>query len=180
MKSADLDLRELLEFDAAKGGPIHFAGERVLLFAAVALGLLRRALIDTLGVAGARAMLGRFGYAHGWRTAETQKQLPWQTEDDWRRAGGRLHTLQGQVTVEPLPPTTKPNAPSAARPPRGSSASSPSWRSIARTARTRHCGRWPIRSRRASRSCAPAVTPAPPTPARTPTRRSASSPAAPR
>src|SRR3569623_1924327 len=89
MKSADLDLRELLEFDAAKGGPIHFAGERVLLFDAVALGLL-----------------GRFGYAHGWRTAETLKQLPWQSEDDWRRAGGRLHTLQGLVTVEPLPPTT--------------------------------------------------------------------------
>jgi len=113
MKSADLDLRDLLEFDAAKGGPIHFAGERVLLFDAVALGLLRRALIDTLGVAGARAMLARFGYAHGWRTAETLKHLPWQSEDDWRRAGGRLHTLQGLVTVEPLPPTTEPNAPFA-------------------------------------------------------------------
>src|SRR3569623_2014607 len=113
MKSADLDLRELLEFDAAKGGPIHFAGERVLLFDAVALGLLRRALIDTLGVAGARARLSRFGYAHGWRAAESMKHLPWQSEDDWRRAGGRLHTLQGRGSVEPLPPTTEPNAPFA-------------------------------------------------------------------
>src|SRR3569623_843390 len=113
MKSADLDLRDLLEFDAAKGGPIHFAGERGRLFVAVALWLLRRALIDTLGVAGARAMLARVGYAHGWRTAETLKHLPWQSEDDWRRAGGRLHTLQGLVTVEPLPPTTEPNAPFA-------------------------------------------------------------------
>ena len=113
MKSSDLDLRDLLDFDPAKGGPIHFAGERVLLFDAVALGLLRRSLIDTLGVAGARAMLSRFGYAHGWRTAQTLKHLPWQSEDDWRRAGGRLHTLQGLVTVEAFPPSDDPNAPFA-------------------------------------------------------------------
>ncbi|HEY4186906.1 MAG TPA: sigma-54-dependent Fis family transcriptional regulator [Polyangia bacterium] len=113
MKSADLDLRDLLEFEPAKGGPIHFAGERVLLLDAVALGLLRRSLIDTMGLAGAKAMLARFGFAHGWRTAETLKALPWQSEDDWRRAGGRLHTLQGMVTVEPLPATNEPNAPFA-------------------------------------------------------------------
>jgi len=113
MKSADLDLRDLLEFDPAKGGPIHFAGERVLLFDAVALGLLRRSLIDTLGVAGARAMLSRFGYAHGWRTAETLKRLPWQSEDAWRLAGARLHTLQGLVVVEPLPSRNEPDAPFA-------------------------------------------------------------------
>ncbi len=113
MKSADLDLRDLLEFDPVKGGPIRFAGERTLLFDAVALGLLRRSLIDTLGLGGARAMLSRFGFAHGWRTAETLKTLPWQTEDDWRRAGARLHTLQGLVIVEPLPATNEPNAPFA-------------------------------------------------------------------
>ena len=113
MKSSDLDLRDLLEFDPAKGGPMQFAGERVLLFDAVALGLLRRALIDTLGVGGARAMLSRFGYAHGWRAAESLKHLPWQSLDDWRRAGGRLHTLQGLVTVEAMPPTSEPDAPFA-------------------------------------------------------------------
>ena len=113
MKSADLDLRDLLEFDPLKGGPIHFAGERALLFDAVALGLLRRSLIDTLGVGGAKAMLSRFGFAHGWRSAETMKTLPWQSEDDWRRAGARLHTLQGMVVVEPLPAQNVPNAPFA-------------------------------------------------------------------
>ena len=113
MKSADLDLRDLLEFDPARGGPIHFAGERVLLFDAVALGLLRRSLIDTLGVAGARAMLSRFGYAHGWRTAEALKNLPWQSEEAWRLAGARLHTLQGLVVVEPLPSGNGPDAPFA-------------------------------------------------------------------
>ena len=53
MRAADLDLRELLQFDP-KGGVIRFANERALLLDAVALGLLRRELIDTLGLTGAR------------------------------------------------------------------------------------------------------------------------------
>ena len=36
---------------------------------AVALGLLRRELIETVGMTAARGVLTRFGYAHGWRTA---------------------------------------------------------------------------------------------------------------
>ena len=70
MRAADLDIHELLHF-APEGGVITFAGERVLLLDAVALGLLRRELIETLGVTAARAVLTRFGYAHGWRVAET-------------------------------------------------------------------------------------------------------------
>jgi len=101
MKATDLDLRELLQFDP-KGGILRFANERALLLDAVAMGLLRRELIDTLGVTGARAVLTRFGYAHGWRTAETLEHgLPWDSEEEWKRAGGWLHTLQGQVRVEP-------------------------------------------------------------------------------
>ncbi|MCC7418177.1 MAG: sigma-54-dependent Fis family transcriptional regulator [Acidobacteria bacterium] len=100
MRARDLDLKELLQFDR-EGGLLRFAGERVLLLDAVALGLLRRELIETLGLAGARAILTRFGYAHGWRVAETLRSaLPWDTDDEWRRAGGRLHTLQGLVRVE--------------------------------------------------------------------------------
>src|SRR5688500_327373 len=100
MRARDLDLKELLQFDP-DGGILRFANERVLLLDAVALGLLRRELIETLGVAGARAVLTRFGYAHGWRTAENLRSaLPWDTDDDWRHAGGRLHTLQGLVRVE--------------------------------------------------------------------------------
>ena len=44
MRAADLDIHELLHF-APEGGIITFAGERVLLLDAVALGLLRRELI---------------------------------------------------------------------------------------------------------------------------------------
>jgi len=108
VRAADLDLRELLAFDPA-GGVIRFANERVLLFDAVALGILRRELIETLGLTGARALLTRFGYAHGWRTAETLRLgFPWDSEDEWRKAGGRLHTLQGLVRVEPTSPHVGP------------------------------------------------------------------------
>ncbi len=100
MRAADLHLTELLQLDPT-GGVIRFGGQRALLFDAVALGLLRKELIDLLGYEGARAALTRFGYAHGWRTAETVKhEFPWDDESEWRRAGGRLHTLQGLVMVE--------------------------------------------------------------------------------
>ncbi|HYJ11649.1 MAG TPA: XylR N-terminal domain-containing protein, partial [Polyangiaceae bacterium] len=100
MKAADLDLRELLQFEP-EGGVLRFGGQRVLLFDAVALGILRRELIEQLGVSGARGVLTRFGYAHGWRTAEAlQSAFPWDNESEWRRAGGRLHTLQGLVVAE--------------------------------------------------------------------------------
>jgi DNA-binding NtrC family response regulator len=103
MKAADLDLRDLLEFNPG-GGVIRFGGERALLLDAVALGLLRRALIETLGLSAARAVLTRFGYAHGWRTAETLRTaFPWDDESEWKKAGARLHTLQGIVRAEPTP-----------------------------------------------------------------------------
>src|SRR5258705_13855591 len=95
MRAADLDIHELLHF-VPEGGRITFAGERVLLLDAVALGLLRKELIETLGATAARAVLTRFGYAHGWRVAETlRKGFPWISEADWRVAGACHHTIQG-------------------------------------------------------------------------------------
>lgn len=97
MRAQDLDLRELLSF-SADGGIIHFMGKRALLFDAVALGLLRKELIDTLGISAARSILTRFGYAHGRRTAEALRQeFPELLEDP--ATGPRLHTLLGLVEV---------------------------------------------------------------------------------
>src|SRR5205809_2694486 len=113
MRAADLDIHELLHF-SPEGGVITFAGERVLLLDAVALGLLRKELIETLGATAARAVLTRFGYAHGWRVAETlRKGFPWDSEDDWRAAGARLHTLQGLVRAEVTRASLSPAAPGA-------------------------------------------------------------------
>jgi two-component system response regulator HydG len=103
MRATDLDLRELLEFEPT-GGVIRFAGDRALLFNTVALGLLRRELVETLGLVTARGVLTRFGYAHGWRTAEALRhQFEWDSEHEWQLAGGRVHQLQGFLIHEPVP-----------------------------------------------------------------------------
>ncbi|MCY1047152.1 sigma-54-dependent Fis family transcriptional regulator [Corallococcus sp. bb12-1] len=102
-----LDLRELLAFEP-KGGVIHFAGQRALLMDPVALGLLRTEIVGMMGMTVARGIFTRLGYAHGWRTAEAMRTaVPWTDEAEWRRAGGRLHTLMGQVRVERIERTEK-------------------------------------------------------------------------
>ena len=96
----DLDHKELLELDP-EGGVIHFAGQRALLLDAVAMGLLRKYLVENFGIHAARTVLTQFGFAHGYRMAEAMKsEFKWETEEDWRRAGTRIHTLQGLFRVE--------------------------------------------------------------------------------
>jgi DNA-binding NtrC family response regulator len=100
----DLDLKELLELDPG-GGLVRFAGQRALVFDAVAQGLLRKELIDTFGVRVARGLLSRFGYIHGRRMAEAMRsQFKWDNDDEWRRAGARLYALQGLFMLDPGSP----------------------------------------------------------------------------
>jgi DNA-binding NtrC family response regulator len=107
IRAEDLRVTDLFSYEP-RGGVMRFAGERVLLFDAVALGLLRKQLIDSFGWHAARAVLTRFGYSHGWRAAETLREaLPWQSEREWRIAGGRLHRLKGLVTFEPVDPSRR-------------------------------------------------------------------------
>ncbi|WP_321530867.1 sigma-54-dependent Fis family transcriptional regulator [uncultured Desulfuromonas sp.] len=96
MRAQDLDLRELLT-TTSESGVIQFMGQRVLIFDALALGLLREELIDTLGMHTARGILTRFGYAHGWRTAEMlRRDYPELFKDAY--TGPRLHSLCGLMT----------------------------------------------------------------------------------
>jgi DNA-binding NtrC family response regulator/predicted hydrocarbon binding protein len=100
MRVEDLDGRELLEFDVP-GGAVRFAGERVILVDATAMGVLRTQLHQQVGAAAARAVLTRFGYVQGWRLAEALKpQFAGETGDDWLAAGGRVHMLQGMYRIE--------------------------------------------------------------------------------
>jgi two-component system, NtrC family, response regulator HydG len=100
MRADDLDHEELLELDP-QGGLIRFAGQRALLIDAVAMGLLRKYLVENFGRTAARTVLTQFGFAHGWRMAEALKaEYEWETEDDWRRAGTRIHALEGLFRVE--------------------------------------------------------------------------------
>jgi two-component system response regulator HydG len=100
MRVDDLSHQELLELDP-EGGVIRFAGQRALLLDAVAMGLLRRYLVENFGLTAARTVLTQFGFAHGWRMAEAMKaQFEWDSDEDWRRAGTRIHTLGGLFRVE--------------------------------------------------------------------------------
>ena len=69
MRADDLDHKELLELDP-EGGIIKFAGQRAILLDAVAMGLLRKYLVEKFGLTAARTVLTQFGFAHGWRMAE--------------------------------------------------------------------------------------------------------------
>ena len=101
MRVEDLHHKEILELDA-KGGLIRFAGQRALLLDAVAMGVLRQYLFDNFGLNAARAVLTQFGFAHGWRMAEAlQKEFVWLNNDEWRRAGPRIHTLGGLFSIQP-------------------------------------------------------------------------------
>ncbi len=102
MNPSELKLLELLKADE-ESGVIRFKHRRMLIFDADALGLLRKELIETLGLERARRLLTRFGYACGYRVALTSKELfHWQSDADWWAAGPRLHTLEGIVQVRAL------------------------------------------------------------------------------
>ncbi len=100
MRAGGLDHKELLELDP-DGGVIRFAGQRALLIDAVAMGLLRKYLVENFGLAAARTVLTQFGFAHGWRMAEAmESEFKWDSDDEWRRAGTRIHMLEGLFHVE--------------------------------------------------------------------------------
>jgi len=91
----DLHHKELLELDP-EGGVIRFAGQRALLVDAVAMGLLRQYLVENFGLTAARAVLTQFGFAHGWRMAAAmQDEFKWEDNEQWRRAGPHIYTLEG-------------------------------------------------------------------------------------
>jgi len=103
VKVDDLHHKELLELDA-DGGLIRFAGERALLVDAVAMGLLRKYLVENFGELAARTVLTQFGFAHGWRMADALfSNFTWESEEDWRNACTRIHALEGLYRIEPGP-----------------------------------------------------------------------------
>jgi two-component system, NtrC family, response regulator HydG len=99
MRVENLHHKELLELDP-EGGLIRFAGQRALLLDAVAMGLLRKYLVENFGLTAARTVLTQFGFAHGWRMAEAmQAEFNWDSVEDWRLAGTRIHALEGLFHV---------------------------------------------------------------------------------
>ncbi len=109
MRADDLDYKELLHMEA-DGSAIRFAGQRAILLDAVAMGLLRKYLVENFGFTAARTVLTQFGFAHGWRMAEAMKtEFKWDSDEEWRKAGTRIHTLEGlfEVGLESQDPLSK-------------------------------------------------------------------------
>ena len=95
-----LDLTELLDFRPGQG-TIRLHEQRVVILSAAAMGLLRKELIDTLGLETARRLFLRFGYADGYHDAVSMRDRSQQASPIERlRAGIALHRLEGIVRAE--------------------------------------------------------------------------------
>ena len=96
------DITECLFFSPGDGR-IWLNDQRMVLMHTGSLGTLRRELIDTLGLARARGLLTRTGYASGARDAQLVRER-WPDGDlvPVFMAGTRLHALEGVVKVEPV------------------------------------------------------------------------------
>ncbi|ADD68347.1 sigma54 specific transcriptional regulator, Fis family [Denitrovibrio acetiphilus DSM 12809] len=83
---------------------ITFLDRRVLIDDSISQGLLRKELIQIFGKYGAKNVLTRYGYAHGWRTAEMLKK---ESPDLFygSHGGAYLHMLYGIVFTTRLEQT---------------------------------------------------------------------------
>ncbi|MGH9382764.1 MAG: sigma 54-interacting transcriptional regulator [Vicinamibacterales bacterium] len=93
-------LAELLDF-RPKQGIIRLHEQRVVILSAAAMGLLRKELIDTLGLETARRLMLRFGFADGYHDAVSLRdRSQWASAVDGIGAGAVLQTLEGIVRAE--------------------------------------------------------------------------------
>src|SRR5512140_1769679 len=81
-------------------GRITLGADRYVMFDAEAVGKMRRELIDNLGWEVARGILERVGYQSGRNDArQLGARYSWPTDEEWLKAGPRLHLLEGMVQV---------------------------------------------------------------------------------
>jgi two-component system response regulator HydG len=98
----------LFKFDS-ETGLIRVAGSRVVMIDTVALGLLRKELIDTLGVTAARALLTRFGFAHGRHLADVVANMfPDGDREQRRQLGPEIFKLEGLFVRQSTSTATSP------------------------------------------------------------------------
>ena len=96
------DLRARVHF-SPETGQIWLHEHRMLLVHAEAQALLRKELIDSLGMERARGLLTRMGYASGQRDAELARTRAQSASDvEAFMTGPQLHTLEGIVHVTPV------------------------------------------------------------------------------
>ena len=108
MQAANLKLVELVDRD--NDGVIAFEDQRMLLYDADVLGMLRRELVETFGFKVARGLLVQLGYADGYRDAQTLKEaFQWDTPAEWWKAGLVLHAQEGKALLMQFTVPTSPD-----------------------------------------------------------------------
>jgi DNA-binding NtrC family response regulator len=96
------DLLSQIRFESDKG-KIWLNEQRMLMIHSSVMGLLRKELIDTLGINRAKGLLMRFGYHSGWKDAElVAKVRPDMSKEDAFFVGPQLHCIKGMVNVKPV------------------------------------------------------------------------------
>lgn len=84
------------------GGEHYFAEKRMYLSSTDAWGVLRKDLIDTLGIQRAKRFLLRYGWHCGKNEARMLKNLvEWESDLEWLVAGSRMHQIGGRVWSYP-------------------------------------------------------------------------------
>ena len=84
-------------FDGSSGKQLGY-----VMLDAAAVGGMRRELMDNLGWEVTRGILERVGYQCGRHDAhQLRKRYSWPSDEEWLRAGLRLHCLEGMVKVQP-------------------------------------------------------------------------------
>lgn len=83
-------------------GRIWLGDQRMLLIHLTALANLRRELVTSLGLAAARGLLTRMGYASGCQDAEFARRIRPNDEMGAFYVGPQMHGLEGMVHVEPV------------------------------------------------------------------------------
>jgi PucR family transcriptional regulator, purine catabolism regulatory protein len=74
--------------------------ERMITIPTAAMGMLRRELIETIGLERTKGFLLRHGWHCGVSDARKVKELPWENKRELLLAGPKMHTLHGHLKVE--------------------------------------------------------------------------------
>lgn len=100
MRADNIIFEDVFRVDASSGR-ISLGGNRYIMLDAAAVGGMRRELIDNLGWEVTRGILERIGYRCGRRDAcQLRRRYSWASEEEWLRAGLRLHYLEGMAKVQ--------------------------------------------------------------------------------
>ena len=84
------------------GGDYYFQEKRMVISSTDAWGVLRKDLIDTLGIQRAKRFLLRYGCHCGKYEARMLKDLvDWENDMDWLVAGSQMHQIGGRVLSYP-------------------------------------------------------------------------------